>query len=82
LREGSSTPLTHLEEFARNGEIVEPDQSDLGCPVLFAKIFLFFRTPNQNYIIRHPVPIEGRFAIVTNAGWDAVDADGAFDESA
>jgi hypothetical protein len=23
---------------------------------------------------------EGRFAVVTNAGWDAVDADGAFDE--
>ena len=30
----------------------------------------------------HPVPKEGRFAIVTNAGRDAVDADGAFDESA
>jgi hypothetical protein len=23
--------------------------------------------------LQHPVPIEGRFAIVTNAGWDAVD---------
>jgi hypothetical protein len=28
----------------------------------------------------HPVPTEGRLAIVTNAGRDAVDADGAFDE--
>jgi hypothetical protein len=27
-------------------------------------------------------PIEGRFAVVTDAGRDAVDADGAFDESA
>jgi hypothetical protein len=27
-----------------------------------------------------PVPLEGRFAIVTNAGRDAVDAGGAFDE--
>ena len=27
-----------------------------------------------------PAPDEGRFAIVTNAGRDAVDADGAFDE--
>jgi hypothetical protein len=33
-------------------------------------------------MICHPVPKEGRFAIVTNAGWDAVDAEGAFDESA
>jgi hypothetical protein len=29
-----------------------------------------------------PVPKEGRFAIVTNAGRDAVDASGATDESA
>jgi hypothetical protein len=28
------------------------------------------------------VPLEGRIAIVTDAGRDAVDADGAFDESA
>jgi hypothetical protein len=28
----------------------------------------------------HPVPTEGRFAIVTNVRRDAVDADGAFDE--
>jgi len=33
-------------------------------------------------LIRRPVPIEGRFAIVTNAGRDAVDADGASDEGA
>jgi hypothetical protein len=31
---------------------------------------------------RRPVPLEGRFAIVTNAGRDAVDAAGAADESA
>jgi hypothetical protein len=28
----------------------------------------------------HPVPQEGRHAIVTDAGWAAVDADGVFDE--
>jgi hypothetical protein len=27
-----------------------------------------------------PVPLEGRLAIVTDAGRDAVDAGGAFDE--
>jgi hypothetical protein len=30
----------------------------------------------------HPVPHEGRIAIVTDAGWDAVDASGASDEGA
>jgi hypothetical protein len=33
-------------------------------------------------MICRPVPKEGRFAIVTNAGRDAVDASGATDESA
>jgi len=47
----------------------------MGCPVPFAKIFLFSRTPNQNYMIRRLVPLEGRIAIVTDAGRDAVDAD-------
>jgi hypothetical protein len=31
---------------ARKGEIVEPDQADLPCPVPFEKIFLFFRNEN------------------------------------
>jgi len=42
----------------------------------------FRRSVETALLIRHPVPIEGRFAIVTNAGRDAVDADGASDESA
>ena len=62
-------------------EFVEADQSDLPCPVPFAKIFPFPPDPNQQYIPRRPVPREGRFAIVTDAGRDAVDASGASDES-
>ena len=31
--------------------------------------------PNQQYIDFVPSRYEGRFAIVTSAGWDAVDAD-------
>ena len=31
--------------------------------------------PNQRYIDFVPSRYEGRFAIVTSAGWDAVDAD-------
>jgi hypothetical protein len=50
------------------------DQSDLGRPVLFTKIFLFPPDPNHPYIRRHPVPLEGRIAIVTSAGRDAMDA--------
>jgi hypothetical protein len=38
--------------------------------------------PNQQYIPCRLVPKEGRFAIVTNAGRDAVDADRASDEGA
>ena len=53
---------------------VEPDQPDLACPVLFAEINLFSITPNQIHKRRRLVPLEGRIAIVTNAGRDAVDA--------
>ena len=52
---------------------VEPDQRDLGSPVLFAKIFPFTADPNQLYI-PPSCPTEGRIAIVTDAGRDAVDA--------
>ena len=47
----------------------------LSSPLL--KNFLFFRLVETALSICHPVPIEGRFAIVTNVGRDAVDADGA-----
>ena len=67
---------------ARKRRIVEPDQADLPCPVPCRKIFRFRRRANQIYDSRHPVPTEGRFAIVTDVGRDAVDADGAADEGA
>jgi hypothetical protein len=56
------------DRVAPTGEFVEPDQTDLGCPVPFAKTFPFQLYPNQNYkraILSHT---EGRFAIVTNVG--------------
>jgi hypothetical protein len=49
-------------------------------PVPFPKIFPFAPDPNQFYISRCLVPLEGRIAIVTDAGRDAVDAGGASDE--
>jgi hypothetical protein len=46
----------------------------IACPALIRKIFRFAPDPNQIYIHCRLVPIEGRLAIVTNAGRDAVDA--------
>jgi len=39
-------------------------------------------TANHPHLSPHPVPLDGRFAIVTNVGRDAMDASGAADESA
>jgi hypothetical protein len=44
------------------------------CPVSFAKIFRFPFDPNQLHMFGRLVPLEGRLAIVTDAGRDAVDA--------
>jgi hypothetical protein len=54
---------------------MRPDrQISKNCPALFQKIFRFTADPNQLYKPRRPIPNKGRVAIVTNAGWDAVDA--------
>jgi hypothetical protein len=68
--------------FARNGEFVEPDQPDLACPAPFAKNISVFPKCKSGYVICHPDPKEGALRNVINAGRVAVDADGAFDESA
>ena len=52
-----------------------------GVNSLRAKFFIFPFGRNSN-TPSHPVPIEGRFAIVTDVRRDAVDADGAEDEGA
>jgi hypothetical protein len=49
---------------------------------LFEKFFLFSFHANQLPSPRRPPPLEGRIAIVTDAGLDAMDASGASDESA
>jgi hypothetical protein len=45
------------------------------CPAPFTKIFWFSERPNHFISAAVPFHSEGRSAIVTNAGWDAVDAD-------
>jgi hypothetical protein len=42
--------------------------------------YCFSPDPNQSYNYRHPARHEGRFAIVTDVGRDAVDAAAAQDE--
>ena len=56
-----------------------------GCPAIFvsspcAKDFSFFSLVETAIEPIHPAPTKGRFAIVTEVGRDAVDADGAADE--
>jgi hypothetical protein len=46
----------------------------VGCPAPVAKIFRFPFDPNQLHMFGRLVPLEGRLAIVTDAGRDAVDA--------
>jgi hypothetical protein len=70
-----------LYRIARRGEFVEANQSDSIGPAFLAKIFLFSSDPNQIYIPHRPAPHEGRVAIVTDAGRDAVDAESALDET-
>ena len=53
----------------------------LSSPIL-KKISDFQNRQISCYIRCRLVPLEGRFAIVTDAGRDAVDADGAPDEDA
>jgi hypothetical protein len=60
--------------------IVPDGQITESCPAPFAKIFSFSPDPNQQYIARRPVPQRGARAIVTDAGRDAVDTDGAEDD--
>ena len=65
----------HVSAPARTAEVRLRFQSDLPCPVILLKIFLFPSDPNHRLIPRYPVPYEGRFAIVTNVERDAVDAE-------
>jgi hypothetical protein len=45
------------------------------CVQMDRKKYSAFRTPQIIGILRPSRPSRGAFAIVTNAGWDAVDAD-------
>src|ERR1700688_1337389 len=63
------------------GLFVRRASAKVVCQAPPAKIFCFSEYPNHFYVRRRPVPLEGRFAIVTSAGRDAVDANRVADES-
>src|SRR5665213_1854015 len=68
--------------ISKSDDFIEADQRDLPCPVPGVKIFCFTSDPNHRLILGHPVPNEGRFAIVTDVRRDAVDADALLTNSA
>jgi hypothetical protein len=55
--------------IAPKSEFVEADQAVSICPVLLEKIFCFPFFANQFHNFRRLTPLEGRIAIVTDAGW-------------
>jgi len=59
---------------ARSTKFVEPDQPDATSPASSKKINRFLLRPNHRYHSARPPRQEGRIAIVTDAGLDAVDA--------
>jgi hypothetical protein len=64
-------PSASAAEFVELDNVIWPV-----CPAFFAKIFFFAPGPNHLRILHRPVSLsEGRLAIVTDAGRDAVDAD-------
>jgi hypothetical protein len=72
-----------LKNFERFPSRILPDgqiSKFLSSPL--CKNISVFPKYKPGYMICRPVPLEGRFAIVTDAGRDAVDAGGATDESA
>ena len=66
---------------ARKWKIPEADQPDLPCPVLSAKTLRWRRRANQGHWLG-VLSQRGALANVINEGRDAVDAEGATDESA
>jgi hypothetical protein len=67
-------------DFARRANQLRWLGSFLSSP--FYKNISVFPKCKSRYMICHPVPHRGALRNVINAGRDAVDADGAFDESA
>src|SRR6202022_3932312 len=73
---------TRLSRVARKAKFPEPDQAHASCPVPPCKNISLRAWPKSTLYPLPSRPTEGRIAIVTDAGRDAVDAGGAEDEGA
>src|SRR6266404_3476151 len=72
---GTTNLVTSREMAPSPGPFFCPTGKSVNCCLPpFAKIFLFRLYPNHFYIHRRLAPLQGRIAIVTDAGRDAVDA--------
>ena len=66
---GTGRPPTGFKELVlRLGQIPLRDQADLVSPALVAKTFRYPFWRKSVLYRRHPVPHEGRIAIVTDVG--------------
>jgi hypothetical protein len=70
-----------LDEPATPLDLPVGSSADLPVQPLLQKKFWFSEDANHFNNPLRLVPLEGRIAVVTDAGRDAVDADGAADES-
>ena len=80
-RQADESSRHGLRRLARKIRFVEPDQRDLGRPVPSIKISRLSRRANHLYKLAPSRSNRGALAIVTDVERDAVDADGAPDES-
>ena len=67
--------LSNRVDCKKRRQVICPsgfDHENLSSP--FCKNILFFRIPKSVYILRHPVPKEGRWPSSRTLGRDAVDA--------
>ena len=74
----ASLAMTILHAHVRQNN--PTGKSSKSCPAPREKIFRLTRRANQGYQLARLTRQEGRLAIVTNARWDAVDAEACEDE--
>ena len=75
VRRGRLSAVCCAFRNKRHGHVCPTGKSPKTCPAPRAKIFRFRRRANQWFLSARLTRQEGRLAIVTNARWDAVDAD-------
>jgi|SRR6185436_4134619 hypothetical protein len=76
----SPASLAMMMLAARVRQIGPTGKSAKTCPAPAKKIFRLTRRANQRYLLAPSHPMRGALRNVTNARWDAVDAEACEDE--